>query len=338
MKLLVTGGAGFIGSNFIRYWTKSNPKDHIVNFDKLTYSGNLNNLQEIENNKNYTFIQGDICDFETLANTIDKYNIETIVHFAAESHVDRSILGPSEFIQTNINGTFNILEAIRKSSHIRLHHISTDEVFGSLDINDSKFSESTRYSPRSPYSASKAASDHLVRAYIDTYGIKATISNCSNNYGPYCYPEKLIPLTITRALMDQKIPIYGTGEQIRDWIHVEDHCMGIELILKNGNLGETYLLGGNGERSNIWIVKEILRILNKPESLIQFVGDRKGHDFRYAIDFSKANKELGFKPQRSIEQRLIEAVEWYKNNEDWWIPLKDSADIIAENYLKIVRA
>lgn len=337
MRLLVTGGAGFIGSNFIRYWTKSNPKDHIVNFDKLTYSGNLNNLQEIENNKNYTFIKGDICDYETLVKTIDKYNIEAIVHFAAESHVDRSILGPSEFIQTNINGTFNVLEAIRKSSHIRLHHISTDEVFGSLNINDPKFNESTRYSPRSPYSASKAASDHLVRAYIDTYGIKATISNCSNNYGPYCYPEKLIPLTITRALMNQKIPVYGKGEQIRDWIHVEDHCKGIELILKKGNLGETYLLGGNGERSNVWIVKEILKILDKPESLIQFVGDRKGHDFRYAIDYSKANKELGFNPKKPIEERLIETVDWYKENKDWWIPLKESADIIAENYLKIIR-
>jgi len=334
MNLLVTGGAGFIGSNFINYWLNHNKEDSIVNFDKLTYAGNLNNLKESENNPNYLFIKGDICNFEELVSAVKDNKIDTIVHFAAESHVDRSITGPADFIRTNINGTFNVLEVLRNNPNIRLHHISTDEVFGSLAISDNKFTEYTKYSPRSPYSASKASSDHLVRAYVDTYKIKATISNCSNNYGRYCYPEKLIPLAITRAIMDEQIPVYANGEQIRDWIHVEDHCKGIELILKKGNLGETYLLGGNGERQNIWIIKEILKILNKPESLIKFVGDRKGHDFRYAINYSKAEKELGFMPLKTIEERLVETVTWYKNNPEWWENLKKNADDMADMYLQ----
>lgn len=334
MNILVTGGAGFIGSNFIRYWLKNNSTDKIFNLDKLTYAGNLDNLLKVSKLPNYKFIKGDICNFEEISKVVKANNIEVIVHFAAESHVDRSITGPADFINTNINGTFNILETIRNNPHIRLHHISTDEVFGSLSQTDAKFDENTRYSPRSPYSASKASSDHLVRAYIDTYGIKATISNCSNNYGPFCYPEKLIPLAITRALSNELIPVYGSGEQIRDWIHVEDHCRGIELILKKGQIGQTYLLGGNGERTNIWVIKTVLKLLDKPESLIKFVGDRKGHDFRYAINYSKAENELGFKPQKTIEQWLEETVNWYKNNQQWWEPLKKNADIIADKYLQ----
>lgn len=334
MNILVTGGAGFIGSNFIRYWLKNNSTDKIFNLDKLTYAGNLDNLLKVSNLPNYKFIKGDICNFEEISTVVKTNNIEVIVHFAAESHVDRSITGPADFINTNINGTFNILEVVRNNPYIRLHHISTDEVFGSLGPTDAKFDENTRYSPRSPYSASKASSDHLVRAYIDTYGIKATISNCSNNYGPFCYPEKLIPLAITRAISNELIPVYGSGEQIRDWIHVEDHCRGIELILKKGEIGQTYLLGGNGERTNIWVIKTVLKLLNKPESLIKFVGDRKGHDFRYAINYSKAENELGFKPQKTIEQWLEETVNWYKNNQQWWEPLKKNADIIADKYLQ----
>ncbi len=334
MNILVTGGAGFIGSNFIRYWLKNNSTDKIFNLDKLTYAGNLDNLLKVSKLPNYKFIKGNICNFEEISKVVKANNIEVIVHFAAESHVDRSITGPADFINTNINGTFNILETIRNNPHIRLHHISTDEVFGSLSQTDAKFDENTRYSPRSPYSASKASSDHLVRAYIDTYGIKATISNCSNNYGPFCYPEKLIPLAITRALSNELIPVYGSGEQIRDWIHVEDHCRGIELILKKGQIGQTYLLGGNGERTNIWVIKTVLKLLDKPESLIKFVGDRKGHDFRYAINYSKAENELGFKPQKTIEQWLEETVNWYKNNQQWWEPLKKNADIIADKYLQ----
>lgn len=334
MNILVTGGAGFIGSNFIRYWLKNNSTDKIFNLDKLTYAGNLDNLLEVSNLANYKFIRGDICNFKEISEAIKINNIEVIIHFAAESHVDRSITGPADFINTNINGTFNILEVIRNNPQIRLHHISTDEVFGSLSPTDAKFDEDTRYSPRSPYSASKASSDHLVRAYVDTYGIKATISNCSNNYGPFCYPEKLIPLAITRALSNELIPVYGSGEQVRDWIHVEDHCRGIELILKKGKIGQIYLLGGNGERTNIWVIKMILKLLNKPENLIRFVGDRKGHDFRYAINYSKAENELGFKPQKTIEQWLEETVNWYKNNQQWWEPLKKNADIIADKYLQ----
>jgi len=335
MKLLITGGAGFIGSNFIRYWINKYPNDLIVNYDKLTYAGNLTNLKEIENKINYKFVNGDISDSNALENALINNNIDTIVHFAAESHVDRSIDAPNDFIQTNIIGTFKILELIRKYQNIRLHHISTDEVFGSLPLKkpEIKFNTKSKYDPKSPYSASKASSDHLVRAYIETYKIKATLSNCSNNYGPYCFPEKLIPLAITRAIMNQSIPVYGNGEQIRDWIHVEDHVYGIDLILKNGRLGETYLLGGNGEKQNIWMVKEILKQLNKPESLIVHVGDRKGHDHRYAIDYSETTKKIGFEPLKPITERLRETIDWYLQNKEWWIPLKVKADIIAEKYL-----
>jgi len=343
MNLLITGGAGFIGSNFVRYWNKKYPHDNIVVYDKLTYAGNLENIKDVLNSPSLEgglgrvmFQKGDICDLNDLESTVKDNHIQTIVHFAAESHVDRSIEAPDDFIQTNIIGTFKILELLKKYPEIRLHHVSTDEVYGDLPLDrpEIKFKEDDKYIPSSPYSASKAASDHLVRAYIRTYGIKATISNCSNNYGPYCFPEKLIPLSITRALNDQEIPVYGDGKQIRDWIHTEDHAYGIDLILEKGKLGETYLLGGNGERENIWMIKEILKLIDKPESLIVHVGDRKGHDHRYAIDYSKAKKELGFEPLKPVAERLRETVEWYKNNESWWKELKTKADVIAEKYLE----
>ncbi|KKP43820.1 MAG: dtdp-glucose 4,6-dehydratase, dTDP-glucose 4,6-dehydratase [candidate division WS6 bacterium GW2011_GWC1_33_20] len=262
--------------------------------------------------------------------------MDLIVHFAAESHVDRSIEGPEEFVKTNVEGTLNLLEAALQRGGIRFHHISTDEVFGELPLDNpkAKFHEGMPYSPRSVYSASKAASDHLVRAYNATHKLPITISNCSNNYGPYQFPEKLIPLAITRAIMGEEIPVYGEGNQVRDWIHVEDHCKGIELCITKGVIGETYLFGGNGEKPNIWIIKKILEYLNKPESLIVHVGDRKGHDLRYAIDFSKSNKELGYNPTKSVDDWLKDTVDWYVNNQQWWEPLKPKADIQAEKYLE----
>ncbi|KUK77788.1 MAG: dTDP-glucose 4,6-dehydratase [candidate division WS6 bacterium 34_10] len=334
MQILITGGAGFIGSNFIKYWLNKYPKDKITNLDKLTYAGNLQNLLDIEDNPNYEFVKGDICD-KDLVMKLTK-DVDLIVHFAAESHVDRSIEGPEEFVKTNVEGTLILLEAAVQQGGIRFHHISTDEVFGELPLDDpkSKFHENMPYDPRSVYSASKAASDHLVRAYYHTHKLPITISNCSNNYGPYQYPEKLIPLAITRAIMKQEIPVYGDGKQVRDWIHVEDHCKGIELCITKGEIGETYLFGGNGEKQNIWIVKKILELLDKPEDLIVHVGDRKGHDLRYAIDFSKAQKELEYEPSKSIDQWLADTVQWYVDNQDWWKPLKKKADVLAEKYLE----
>lgn len=337
MTIIVTGGAGFIGTNFVRYRVSRYPDDNIIVYDKLTYAGNFANIKDLVESGKIQFVKGDICNKELLDHVVVEYNVDTIVHFAAESHVDRSIDSPGEFIQTNIVGTWTILEIVRKYD-LRFHHISTDEVFGELPIDnlDIKFAESTPYDPRSPYSASKASSDHLVRSYINTYGIKATISNCSNNFGPYCFPEKLIPLVITRAIYNEKIPVYGDGKQRRDWIYVEDHVRGIDLILRYGRIGETYLLGGNGERENIWIVNKILDILNKPKDLIVHVGDRKGHDKRYSIDYSKAKNELGFEPSKDIENRLKQTVNWYLENHDWWRDLKNKADIIANKYLNTV--
>ncbi len=333
MKLLVTGGAGFIGSYFIKYWLNKYPNDQITNLDKLTYAGNLENLKEIEKNPNYKFVKGDICD-KDLVMDITK-GIDIIVHFAAESHVDRSIEGPEEFVKTNVEGTLVLLEAALANGGIRFHHISTDEVFGELPLDDpnAKFNVNMPYAPRSVYSASKAASDHLVRAYFSTHKLPVTISNCSNNYGPYQFPEKLIPLAITRAIMNEEIPVYGEGTQVRDWVHVEDHCKGIELCIKKGEIGKTYLFGGNGEKTNIWIVKKILEYLNKPESLIVHVGDRKGHDLRYAIDFSDSKEKLGYEPTKSVSDWLKDTVNWYVQNESWWKPLKPKADIQAEAYL-----
>ncbi len=316
--LLVTGGAGFIGANFVRYWKTHHPEDMIRVLDVLTYAGNLQNLEGLD----IDFVQGDICDVATVAKAFD--DIDTVIHFAAETHVDRSITGSMPFVQTNVLGTLTLLEETKKRSDQikRFHHISTDEVFGALELgSDEKFSEVTHYDPRSPYSASKAASDHLVRSYYHTHHLPITISNCSNNYGPYHFPEKLIPLMILNAMQDKPLPVYGDGLNVRDWIHVEDHCRGIEAILLKGKVGETYCLGGDAERANIDVVKRVLVALDKPESLIRYVEDRKGHDRRYAIDSSKAKRELGWEPKKSFEQGLQETVQWYLDHEDWWRPL-----------------
>lgn len=321
MKLLVTGGAGFIGSNFILYWLKNYPGDKIVNLDKLTYAGNLKNLRAVENNTSYEFIEGDICDPKAVATATS--GVDIIVHFAAESHVDRSIEKPSDFVMTNVVGTQVLLEQALKDK-IRFHHISTDEVFGALDLESKeKFNEETRYDPRSPYSATKASSDHLVRSYYHTYGLPITITNCSNNFGPYQHPEKLVPLSITNVLEGKKIPIYGDGLYIRDWLYVEDHCRAIDVVLKKGRTGETYCVGGTfTEISNLDVAKKILEILGKDESEIAFVKDRPGHDRKYAVDSSKINKELGWKPLHEFDQWLTQTVHWYETNQDWWEPLK----------------
>ncbi len=323
MNLLVTGGAGFIGSNFILYWLKKYPQDKIINLDKLTYAGNLENLKSVEKNSNYKFEHGDICDAQFVNSLIRNYKIDSIVHFAAESHVDRSILDPAPFIKTNIEGTYVLLEAALKNKIKRFHHISTDEVFGALPLNSKeKFNENTCYNPRSPYSASKAASDHLVRVYSTTYKLPVTISNCSNNFGPYQFPEKLISLAVTNLLENKKVPVYGDGLYVRDWLYVEDHCKAIDLILHKGKTGETYFIGGSEDISNIEVIKKILTMMGQEESEIEFIKDRPGHDRRYAIDWSKIKKEFGWKPKFSFDQALQVTVEWYKNNIDWWKRVK----------------
>ena len=324
MNLLVTGGAGFIGSNFILYWLKKYPQDKILNLDKLTYAGNLENLKTVENNSNYAFVKGDICNLSLVDSLIKKYNIGIIVHFAAESHVDRSIMDPAPFIKTNVEGTYVLLEAALKNKIKRFHHISTDEVFGALPLNsEEKFNEKTAYNPRSPYSASKAASDHLVRAYYITYGLPITISNCSNNYGPYQFPEKLIPLAITNIIEGKKVPIYGDGLYVRDWLYVEDHCKALDLILHKGKIGETYFIGGlTKDIPNIEVVRKILKIMGKDESYIEHVKDRPGHDRRYAIDWSKINRELSWKPEADFDTGLKLTVDWYLKNKDWWRKIK----------------
>ena len=334
MKLLVTGGAGFIGSNFILYWLKKYPEDNIVNLDKLTYAACLDNLKEIEHNPRYQFIKGDICDPVIVNKALE--GVDIVVHFAAESHVDRSILEPSLFVKTNVLGTQILLAAALEHKIQRFHHISTDEVFGALPLNSrEKFSETTGYSPRSPYSASKAGSDFLVRAYYHTYGLPITITNCSNNYGPYQFPEKLIPLAITNILEGKKVPVYGDGLYVRDWLYVEDHCRAIDLVLKEGRVGETYCVGGLTEDiSNLDVIKKIIKILGIEESIIEFVKDRPGHDRRYAIDWTKINKEVRFKPQYDFESYLEKTVHWYKENQWWWKKLKgrEFQEIYQKNY------
>lgn len=322
MKLLITGGAGFIGSNFIQYWLKSHPDDKIVNLDKLTYCGNLENLQTVAKNPNYEFIKGDICDVKMVNQIMN--GIDTVVHFAAESHVDRSILEPDSFIKTNIVGTHVLLDAAVKNSIKKFHHISTDEVFGALSLDDpGKFSESTKYDPRSPYSASKAASDHLVSAYHTTYGLPVTITNTSNNYGPYQYPEKLLPLAITNLIEDKKVPIYGDGKYVRDWLYVEDHCRAIELVLEKSKVGETYLIGGLTEDvNNLELIQRVLAIMGKSEDMLEYVKDRPGHDRRYAVDWTKAKNELKYKPLYNLDTYLEKTINWYKENESWWKRIK----------------
>ncbi|MFA6215178.1 MAG: dTDP-glucose 4,6-dehydratase [Patescibacteria group bacterium] len=320
-KILVTGGAGFIGSNFIHYWLKAHGSDEITNLDKLTYAGNLENLKAIEANPNYRFVLGDICNPELVRDLVK--DCDLIVHFAAESHVDRSILDSGEFVKTNVLGTQILLEAAKEFNK-RFHHVSTDEVFGSLDLKSkAKFNENTIYNPSNPYSASKAASDHLVRSYFHTYQLPITISNCSNNFGPYQFPEKFIPLAVTNLIEGKKIPVYGDGLNIRDWIYVTDHCRGIDLILEKGKIGETYCLGGMADDvSNLEVAKRIIKILGKTEAAIEFVKDRPGHDRRYAIDWSKAKKELGYKPEHNFEDWLEATVKWYEQNQDWWQKVK----------------
>jgi len=334
MKILITGGAGFIGSNFIYYWLKKYPDDNIVNLDVLTYAGNLENLREVENNKNYKFVKGDICDAE-LVNKLVK-DIDLIVHFAAESHVDRSIINSSDFIRTNIEGTRVLLDAAKNNGKIRFHHISTDEVFGSLGLNDKPFNEITPYDPRSPYSASKAASDHLVRAYWHTHQLPITISNCSNNYGPYQFPEKVIPLFITNLLENKKVPIYGQGKNIRDWICVDDHNAGIDAIINKGRIGETYCLGGTSELTNLELTEKILKLMERSEDMIEYLADRPGHDLRYAMDYAKAKKELGWQPVVNFDNGLKKTIEWYKNNRGWWQNIKNGAylEYYKKNYLE----
>ena len=315
MKIMVTGGAGFIGSNFIHYLLKKYDDVEVVNYDKLTYAGNLDNLRDVENDPRYHFIKGDICDKELVEQVIKDYGIEQIVNFAAESHVDRSITGPEPFIKTDIFGTFTLLEASRKFDIERYVQISTDEVYGS--IKEGSFREDDPLNPSSPYSASKAGADMLVIAYYKTYGLNTVITRSSNNYGPYQYPEKLIPVLIIRALHDQPLPIYGTGENVRDWLYVEDNCKAIDLVRQKGKEGEIYNIGANDEWKNIDVAKMVLKILNKPKSLITFVKDRAGHDFRYSLKIDKI-RELGWRPETSFPDGLKKTVEWYVNNEWWW--------------------
>lgn len=319
-KILVTGGAGFIGSNFIHYWLDKYPEDKIANLDVLTYAGNLANLKDVADNSNYEFVKGDICDVDLVNKLVKK--VDLVVHFAAETHVDRSIANSLDFIRTNVEGTRNLLEAAKNNGGVRFHHISTDEVFGALGPSDPKFNELTPYDPRSPYSASKAASDHLVRAYWHTHKLPITISNCTNNYGPYQYPEKIIPLFVTNLLDGKKVPMYAEGKNVRDWIYVDDHNRGVDVIIKKGKIGETYCLGANNELSNFELTKKILASMNISEEMIEYVADRPGHDFRYAMDASKIHSELGWAPEINFEQGLAETIKWYQENEEWWRTLK----------------
>lgn len=366
--LLVTGGAGFIGANFVHYWLKNYPEDQIIALDALTYAGNLENLASVQDNSQFTFIHGNIGDQELVELLLKDHKVTTVVHFAAESHVDRSITGPDEFIETNILGTYSLLKAAKKvwiddpvskgedvTPH-RFHHVSTDEVYGTLSATDPAFTEETAYAPNSPYSASKAASDHLVRAYHHTYGLSVTTSNCSNNYGPYHFPEKLIPLVIINILHNKELPIYGDGMQIRDWLYVEDHAYGIDLVINKGKVGETYNIGGNNEWANINIVREVCELIEQnflqdsvlaekfpkalaaisqdTESLITYVKDRPGHDRRYAIDATKTRDELGYEPRESFETGIEKTVKWYLGNEEWWQAVLDGSyqDWINKQY------
>mgnify|MGYP001818976555 FL=1 len=363
-RLLVTGGAGFIGANFVHYWAEQHPQDRLVVLDALTYAGNLASLESVSGHEPYRFVKGNIVNREAVEALLHEERIDTIVHFAAESHVDRSIVGPDAFIGTNVVGTHSLLQAARSvwldnddapADH-RFHHVSTDEVYGSLGPSDPGFSENTPYAPNSPYSASKAASDHLVRAYHHTYGLQVTTSNCSNNYGPYQFPEKLIPLMIVNALDGEPLPVYGDGSNIRDWLHVEDHVRAIDLVIGRGTVGETYNIGGNEERTNIDVVNTICAAMdtafaedetlrsrfpnapaakgNPSASLITSVKDRPGHDWRYAIDASRAKKELGFSPQYDFSSGLQNTIAWMLGNESWWRAVMDGSyrDWVATQY------
>lgn len=316
MKLLVTGGAGFIGSNFVLYMLQQHPDYEIINVDALTYAGNLENLKAIEQNPNHTFVKADICDAAKMDELIGQ-GVDIVVNFAAESHVDRSILEPDVFVKTNVLGTQVLLDAAKKHNIKKFVQVSTDEVYGTLG-ETGLFTEETPLTPNSPYSASKAGGDLLVRAYHETFGLPVNITRCSNNYGPYQFPEKLIPLIISKALNDQPLPVYGDGLNIRDWLYVEDHCSAIDLVIHEGVNGEVYNIGGNNERTNLHIIRTILEQLGKPESLITYVQDRPGHDRRYGIDPTKITNELGWKPKHNFETGIRETISWYLSNEDWW--------------------
>ncbi|MDO4663868.1 MAG: dTDP-glucose 4,6-dehydratase [Erysipelotrichaceae bacterium] len=320
MKFLVTGGAGFIGANFVNYMVKQYPEDMFINLDKLTYAGNLENCKEVENEPNYKFVKGDIADREFIFDLFEKERPDVVVNFAAESHVDRSIEDPEIFVKTNVLGTTTLLDASREFGVTRYHQVSTDEVYGDLPLDrpDLFFTEETPIHTSSPYSSSKAAADLFVKAYHRTYGLPVTISCCSNNYGPYQFPEKLIPLMISRATADESLPVYGDGANVRDWLYVLDHCKAIDLIIRHGKVGETYNIGGHNERSNLQVVKTVLSAVNKPESLITYVQDRKGHDRRYAIDPAKIENELGWKPEENFDTGIAKTIQWYLDNEDWW--------------------
>ena len=352
-NVLVTGGAGFIGSNFIRFFLNEEPDVKIVNLDALTYAGSLENLRDLPDPSRYQFIHGSINDRSLIDQLLREQEIDTIVHFAAETHVDRSILGPAQFVETNVVGTFILLEAARTTwldeikrspEEVRFHHISTDEVFGSLEPDDPPFSENTSYAPNSPYAASKAASDHLVRSYGHTYGLPYSITNCSNNYGPYQFPEKLIPLMISNAFNGLPLPIYGDGKQIRDWLYVEDHCEAIRDVIKIGKSGETYIVGGNTQPTNLKVINTLCEILDEclpqseyspHESLIEYVVDRPGHDRRYAMDITKINNDLGWSPRQSLSEGLLKTVEWYLDHQDWIAAIGaqgDYQDWLEKNY------
>jgi len=317
MNLLVTGGAGFIGSNFIRYILNKYPEYRVINLDKLTYAGNLENLTSAEKDPRYAFEKGDICDKARVQLCVMRYEIDAIINFAAESHVDRSILGAAEFVQTNVVGTNVLLEVVKELKIKRFLQVSTDEVYGSLGLTG-LFTEETRLHPNSPYSASKASADMLALAYQHTFDLPVVLTRCSNNYGPYQFPEKLIPLMIAKVLNDKPLPVYGDGMNIRDWLHVKDHCSAVDEVLHRGRIAEVYNIGGNNEKSNIEIVKLILQNLGKPESLITYVKDRPGHDRRYAIDSSKIQREFGWQPSYTFEQGIAETIKWYLNNQEWW--------------------
>jgi dTDP-glucose 4,6-dehydratase len=354
-NLLITGGAGFIGSNFVHHWLANSREGKVVVFDALTYAGNIDNLSDVKASPRYLFVRGDICDEAAVRSLLQQHKVDTLVHFAAESHVDRSILGPDDFIRTNVVGTHSLLKAAKAlwidqkqvPAH-RFHHVSTDEVYGSLGPNDAPFHEESPYAPNSPYSASKAGSDHLVRAYHETYGLNTTLSNCSNNYGPYQFPEKLIPLTVVNVLLGKAIPVYGDGLQIRDWLHVEDHCAAIGLALTKGEPGAVYNIGGNSETTNIHLVRTLCDLVDQrlgahsryrdafPASpvfkgkqaveLISHVRDRPGHDRRYAINYSKAARDLAYSPARDLKSGLASTVDWYLQHAKWW------QDLLGRDY------
>lgn len=340
-NVLVTGGAGFIGSNFVRFLLEHEPEVRVINLDALTYAGSLENLQHLPDEERHEFIHGDICDRALVEDVLRRFEVDTVVHFAAESHVDRSILGPGLFVQTNVVGTFTLLDSARLFwkerpdllPGARFHHVSTDEVFGTLGPNDPPFNEQTPYAPNSPYSASKAASDHLARAYFHTYGLPVTISNCTNNYGPYQFPEKLIPLMVLNALEGKRLPVYGDGMQVRDWLYVEDHCEAIYRVLMQGRVGETYAIGGNNQPPNIEIVHTICAVMDElhpqgapHERLIEYVTDRPGHDRRYAMAIDKIRSELGWQPRQTLASGLRKTVAWYLENPAWVAAIRERSD------------